>query len=83
VDDSAFKRWDDYTVARDAMLKRTHDRRVPWILVRSDDKKSARINIIRDLTQRIECPDKSKHLTAPDRRRLFSYSPARLKRLAR
>jgi polyphosphate kinase 2 len=83
VDDSALKRWDDYTVARDAMLKRTHDRRVPWILVRSDDKKSARINIIRDLAQRIECPDKSKHLTAPDRRLLFSYSPARLKRLAR
>jgi polyphosphate kinase len=40
------KRWYDYSRARDMMLKATDTRIAPWYLVRSDDKRSARLNII-------------------------------------
>ena len=40
------KRWYDYSRARDMMLKATDTRIAPWYLVRSDDKRTARLNII-------------------------------------
>jgi polyphosphate kinase 2 len=40
------KRWYDYSRARDSMLKATDTRAAPWHIVRSDDKKSARLNTI-------------------------------------
>jgi polyphosphate kinase len=40
------KRWYDYSRARDLMLKMTDTRTAPWHIVRSDDKKAARLNTI-------------------------------------
>jgi polyphosphate kinase 2 len=40
------KRWYDYSRARDMMLKATDTRIAPWYIVRSDDKKAARLNTI-------------------------------------
>ena len=40
------KRWYDYSRARDAMLKKTDTRLAPWYIVRSDDKRAARLNTI-------------------------------------
>jgi polyphosphate kinase len=40
------KRWYDYSRARDVMLKMTDTRIAPWYIVRSDDKKAARLNTI-------------------------------------
>ena len=40
------KRWYDYSRARDLMLKMTDTRIAPWHIVRSDDKKAARLNTI-------------------------------------
>jgi polyphosphate kinase 2 len=40
------KRWYDYSRARDLMLKKTDTRHAPWHLVRSDDKRAARLNVI-------------------------------------
>jgi polyphosphate kinase 2 len=40
------KRWYDYSRARDMMLKSTDTRIAPWYIVRSDDKRSARLNTI-------------------------------------
>ena len=40
------RRWYDYSRARDAMLKRTDTRIAPWYIVRSDDKRAARLNTI-------------------------------------
>jgi polyphosphate kinase 2 len=39
-------RWYDYSRARDQMLAKTDTRISPWYLVRSDDKRSARLNTI-------------------------------------
>ena len=43
------KRWYDYSRARDAMFKKTDTRFAPWYIVRSDDKRTARLNTIAHL----------------------------------
>jgi polyphosphate kinase 2 len=42
-------KWYEYSLARDAMLKATDTKWAPWYIVRSDDKKRARLNCIRHL----------------------------------
>jgi polyphosphate kinase 2 (PPK2 family) len=42
-------RWYDYSRARDLMLKKTDTRIAPWHIVRSDDKRTARLNTIAHL----------------------------------
>ena len=39
-------KWYEYSLARDRMLKATDTRHAPWFIVRSDDKKRARLNCI-------------------------------------
>jgi polyphosphate kinase 2 len=46
-------RWYDYSRARDQMLKKTDTRLAPWHIVRSDDKRAARLNTIEHLLSRI------------------------------
>jgi polyphosphate kinase len=46
-------KWYQYSRARDAMLKATDTRFAPWHIVRSDDKKSARLNTIAFLLKKI------------------------------
>ena len=43
------KRWYDYSRARDIMFKKTDTRFAPWYIVRSDDKRTARLNTIAHL----------------------------------
>src|SRR6185503_15323277 len=40
------ERWFDYSRARDAMLDATDTKHAPWHIVRSDDKRRARLNVI-------------------------------------
>ena len=46
-------RWYDYSRARDEMLKATDSRHAPWYVLRSDDKKRARLNCIRHILDAI------------------------------
>ena len=46
MDMPARQRWYDYSRARDLMLKKTDTSFAPWHIVRSDDKKAARLNTI-------------------------------------
>ena len=47
------KRWYDYSRARDVMLKKTDTRHAPWVIVPSDDKKTARLNTIAHILSRV------------------------------
>jgi polyphosphate kinase len=49
MDIGSFNRWDEYSQARDEMLKATDTKHAPWYLVRSDDKRKARLNCISHL----------------------------------
>ena len=53
VDLPSRHRWFDYSRARDMMLDATDTRDAPWHIVRSDDKKRARLNCIRHLLSQI------------------------------
>ena len=46
MDMPARERWYDYSRARDLMLEKTDTRVAPWYIVRSDDKRAARLNAI-------------------------------------
>jgi polyphosphate kinase len=53
MDLKSYSKWFDYSVARDEMFKHTHSDWAPWIVANSDDKKKARLNIIRDFLSRV------------------------------
>jgi polyphosphate kinase len=46
MDVESYRRWYDYSRARDSMLAATDSKHAPWRLVRSDDKRRARLNAI-------------------------------------
>lgn len=79
IDKVAVKHWDDYSRARNEMFERTHNEVTPWYVVSADDKKSARINVIRHLMSRVECPDKDEHAARPDPKIVFAYDRKFLK----
>ena len=47
IDRKALTLWDEYTTARDTMLKATHTKHAPWTIVRTNDKRRGRLNAIR------------------------------------
>ncbi|GAB2513732.1 polyphosphate kinase 2 [Pseudoxanthomonas sangjuensis] len=53
IDLEARRRYDDYTRAREAMLKATHTAHAPWTLVDFNDQKRGRLALIRDLLDRL------------------------------
>jgi len=53
MDLKSYSRWYDYSRARDDMLKATDTPWAPWYVVRSDDKKRARLNVISHLLRQI------------------------------
>src|ERR1700740_562248 len=46
MDLESYRRWYEYSRARDVMLRATDSKHAPWYIVRSDDKKKARLNCI-------------------------------------
>lgn len=79
VDEVALKHFDRYTEARDWMLARTSSPLSPWIVVRADDKRVARLNVIRDLIARLACLETDKHVAIPDLSVVFPYDEAHAK----
>jgi polyphosphate kinase len=53
MDLESFRRWYEYSRARDKMLEATDTKRAPWHIVRSDDKKKARLSCISHLLSQI------------------------------
>ena len=49
MDLESFRRWYDYSRSRDKMLEATDTKHAPWHLIRSDDKRRARLNCISHL----------------------------------
>jgi polyphosphate kinase len=47
IDIEGAKKWDEYTKARDTMFARTHTAHAPWTIVRANDKRRARIAVMR------------------------------------
>ena len=58
VDKESQKLWNEYSLAKFMMLSATHTEVAPWTIVKSDNKKRARINCIKHILNFIDYPDK-------------------------
>ncbi|WP_299546061.1 polyphosphate kinase 2 [uncultured Helicobacter sp.] len=58
IDELSLNLWDEYTEAFEKMFSRTHTPFAPWLIVDSNDKKRARINLARILLSKIDYEDK-------------------------
>ena len=58
VDREAQERWDDYTVRKFQMLNETNRTICPWTIIRSDNKKKARLNCIKHILSKVEYENK-------------------------
>jgi polyphosphate kinase 2 len=75
IDAVAIKHWNDYSEARDTMFMRTHTAIAPWRIVRADDKRLARLNLIRDILSRLHYDGKKNKLVQPDANIAFEFTP--------
>lgn len=73
IDAVALEHWDDYSLARDEMFKRTHNEITPWHIVRANHKKLARLNVIRHLLSIVPCDDEIIDAPLPDDNILYTY----------
>ncbi len=74
MDLKSYSKWYDYSRARDDMFKYTHSAWAPWIVADSNDKKRARLNIIRDLLSRVPYKEAPRErITLPKRQKDKTY----------
>jgi polyphosphate kinase 2 len=67
IDRASLGKWDDYTEAKEAMFFNTDTADAPWVIVKSDDKKRARLNCMQHFLSAIPYPDKDETVvTGPD-----------------
>ena len=77
MDIESYRRWYDYSRARDAMLAATDTAYAPWYILRTDDKKRARLNCISHLLSMIPYKDLPREKVRLGRRRMKgSYDDA-------
>ncbi|HEX5710118.1 MAG TPA: polyphosphate kinase 2 [Sulfuricurvum sp.] len=60
VDAKSQDLWDKYTIAKYSMLLASHTLHAPWVIIRSDNKKKARLNCFRHILSHTEYPKKIK-----------------------
>lgn len=62
IDKASLDKWDDYTRAKEAMFFTTDTADCPWTVVKSDDKKRARLNAMRYVLNRIPYANKDEQI---------------------
>ncbi len=62
IDQQSRDKWKEYTEAKEAMFFYTDTADVPWVVVKSDDKKRARLNCMQHFLSALDYPDKDKHV---------------------
>ena len=65
VDIESLDRWDDYTEAKNTMFFHTHTGDAPWTIIKSDDKKRARLNCIRFFLHALDYPGRDLKAIGP------------------
>jgi polyphosphate kinase 2 (PPK2 family) len=74
MDLKSYSRWFDYSRARDEMFAATDTGFAPWYVVRSDDKKRARLNLISHLLGRIPYKEPKREMVKlPKRQKPHGY----------
>ena len=67
IDKASLDKWDDYTEAKEAMFFYTDTADAPWTIIKSNDKKRARLECMRHFLSSIDYPGKNHHIVGkPD-----------------
>lgn len=67
IDKASLNKWDDYTEAKEAMFFYTDTADAPWTIIKSNDKKRARLNCMEHFLNALPYPDKDRRIVgAPD-----------------
>ncbi|WP_224814942.1 polyphosphate kinase 2 [Hasllibacter sp. MH4015] len=67
IDVEGLQKWQEYSDAIAETLDRSHSQAAPWTVIRSDDKRRARLAVIRSVLQHLDYDGKDKELVgAPD-----------------
>ena len=67
IDKASLSKWDDYTEAKEAMFFYTDTADAPWTVIKSNDKKRARLNCMRHFLASLDYPDKNEEIVGePD-----------------
>ena len=67
IDRASLDRWEDYTEAKEAMFFYTNTADAPWTVVKSDDKKRARLNCMQHFLSSLDYPDRNRRVVnGPD-----------------
>ena len=75
IDAKAQKMWQPYSEARDAMFNKTSFIFAPWYVVHTDDKKQARINVIKHFLAHNDYPNKNRELLLFDHDIVCKFDP--------
>lgn len=59
IDRASLGKWDDYTEAKEAMFFYTDTKDAPWTIIKSDDKKRARLNCMQHFLDTLPYPDRN------------------------
>jgi polyphosphate kinase 2 len=59
IDIAAQEKWELYSEARDNMFAHTHTSHSPWMIIKSDDKRAARLNCMRHFLQQLPYTEKN------------------------
>lgn len=73
VDKMAQKKWSAYSKARNEMLERTSTKSLPWNIVQADNKKAARINLIKHFISIFKYQNKNLELSSYDKKIISSF----------
>jgi polyphosphate kinase 2 len=65
IDKASLDKWDDYTEAKEAMFFYTDTADAPWTIVKSNDKKRARLNCMRHFLSSLDYPGKDPEIACP------------------
>lgn len=75
IDLKSLDKWGDYTHAKESMFYHTDTDAAPWTIVKSDDKKRARLNCIKHFLNKLDYPDKDSNIAlAPDQKIIVGAS---------
>ncbi|TCV75894.1 polyphosphate kinase 2 [Neorhizobium sp. S3-V5DH] len=79
MDIAALDKWHDYTKKRDIMLEKTHTQETPWTILLANDKRRARLNVIRHMLLALDYEGKDKSAIGEIDHKILGQGPKFLK----
>ena len=78
IDRASLDKWDDYTEAKEAMFFYTDTADAPWTVIRSNDKKRARLTCMRHFLSQLDYPEKDASVALPPDPKIYHQAEALL-----